>query len=137
MKCPTCDSYKNGVEEHEVGFVLVCECGTHIEYLTEEPYVLVDLRSIAGNCVLFWAKGRSGYTCELNEAHVFTAKQAFSQHRCRPDVDQPIPLSVARKSAVTHVRREPLNDWLTKNPDERRQDPFWLKERRERKRAAR
>lgn len=97
-----------------------------------EQYVLVDLRSIVGNCVMFWEKGCSGYTCDLDKAHVFNEQEAFSQHRTRPHVDQPIPLRVAREFAVTHVRREPLNRWIFDNPDPRRTDPKWVYEKRER-----
>ncbi len=100
------------------------------EQKDEEQYVLVDLRSIVGNCVMFWAEGCSGYTCELDKAEVFSAKSAFSQHECRPNIDQPIPLSVARDLVVQHVRREPLNRWIYDNPDPRRTDPPWVAAKR-------
>lgn len=87
-----------------------------------EPYVLVDVRSIVGNCVQFWRKDLQGYTCDLDAAHVFTEPEAFEQHQSRPEIDQPVPLRIARSFAVTHVRREPLNRWLAANPDDGRID---------------
>jgi hypothetical protein len=87
-------------------------------------YVLVDLRSVAGNCALFWAKGRSGYTCELAEAHIFDEAEAFSQHQCRPDIDWPLPVDVAQSLAVQHVRRGAVFRWAQENQDPRRTDPY-------------
>ena len=34
-------------------------------------YYVQDNRQYVGNCVLWWAKGRNGYTCDLDKAHVF------------------------------------------------------------------
>lgn len=82
-------------------------------------FVLVDLRSVVGNCALFWAEGRSGYTCDLDAAHVFDEAEAWSQHRCRPEEDMPIPLDVARALVVSHVRRSALTSWRRDNPDPR------------------
>ena len=85
-------------------------------------YVLVDLRSVVGNCSSFWCAG-GGYTCELNEAAVFEDAAAFALHRNRPEVDFPIPFEVARELMVQHVRRGPLVEWVRANPDPRREDP--------------
>lgn len=99
----------------------------------DDAYVLLVTRSVVGNCALFWAEGRSGYTCDLEEAHVFTRKEAYSQHRCRPEVDLPVPLSMARSVSSTHVRIEHVYDALAEAPDEERQDPYGVSTRRERK----
>lgn len=41
-----------------------------------------------GNHLIFWRKGKAGYTTSLAEAHVFSKEDAFSQNRCR-DTDIP------------------------------------------------
>jgi len=94
-------------------------------------YVLVDLRSVVGNCLLFWAEGRSGYTCDLDGAHVFDERGAFRQHECRPDIDWPIPVDVARSLVVRHVRREAVLAWARENQDPRRTDPYGAQPREE------
>lgn len=138
MKCPSCRSDDIRVVEYSTGETLVCfGCERHLGHVPPgisgaESYVLVDLRSIVGNCVLFWRQGHQGYTCNLDEAHVFDEAGAFAQHRCRPHIDQPIPLRVATECLVHHVRREPLDRWLLANPDPRRIDPAWMYEQRER-----
>ncbi len=94
-------------------------------------YVLVDLRSCVGNCVMFWAEGCSGYTCEIEKAHVFDEAQAFGQHRVRPEIDHPIPLDVAKSLVVSHVRREAVFAWCRENQDPRRTDPYGAQPREE------
>ena len=94
--------------------------------MTDEStrYVLVTLRSTVGNCMLFWAEGKSGYTCDLSKAHVFGEDEAFRQHQCRPEVDYPIPLDVAQALVVQHVRQDAVFDWCRDNQDEGRADPY-------------
>jgi hypothetical protein len=93
-------------------------------------YVLADLRSCVGNSALFWAKGCSGYTCNLDEAHVFTEEEAFRQHECRPEVDWPVPLDVAREHVESHVRWGALLRWGQANQDPRRVDPYGARPRK-------
>jgi len=42
-----------------------------------------------GNSLLWWRKGRHGYTCDIQQAHVFTREEALRQHECRPTEDFP------------------------------------------------
>lgn len=93
-------------------------------------YVMLELRSCVGNCALFWRHGRAGYTCSIDDAHVFTEEEAFSQHRCRPEVDLPIPIDVARSLIVRHVSREGLFAWCRDNQDPRRTDPYGAQPRK-------
>lgn len=53
-------------------------------------WYLQDRRSYVGNDMVFWAKGKSGYTTNVHEAHIFTEEEAFSQHRTR-NSDVPWP----------------------------------------------
>ena len=49
-----------------------------------------DTRQIAGNDMMWWAKGGKGYTSDLSKAEVFTKEAADRQHQCR-DTDLPWP----------------------------------------------
>lgn len=60
---------------------------------------------------LFWRNGMCGYTHDLHDAHLFTEEEAYSQHRCRPEVDVPIPQSVAWEHAGRSVGYETLLTW--------------------------
>lgn len=46
-------------------------------------YYLQDSRGYVGNAVSWWRAGRSGYTCDPREAHVFTREGALCAHRTR------------------------------------------------------
>lgn len=78
-----------------------------------EMYYIQDTRSVVGNCVSWWAPNGNGYVCNLNEAGLYTKERAERQHRSRP-TDKPVPASLARSLAVSHVRIEHLNDALRK-----------------------
>ena len=71
-------------------------------------YYLRDDRQVVGNCVLWWRKGRSGYTCNLDDAHVFTSKEAFEQHRSRK-TDRPYPKDVVDSIAYRHVDHQVID----------------------------
>ncbi len=72
--------------------------------MAEREYLILDMREVVGNCALFWRPEGRGYTCNLDEAGLYTYEEAMS-HR---DTDIPVHIDTARGSAVTHVRR----DWL-------------------------
>ena len=68
----------------------------------DKTYVILDARQVVGNCALFWRKDGAGYTCNLDEAGL------YAKDRELRDTDIYVPIEVARQSAVTHVRVEPL-----------------------------
>lgn len=72
-------------------------------------YYLQDTRAVVGNCAVWWAKDCKGYTCNLDEAHVFTEEEASDQHRCR-DSDVPRPKSDVDALALRHCRIEDVMD---------------------------
>jgi len=39
-------------------------------------YYLQDKRQYVGNCVLWYRKNGAGYTCNLNEAEIFSSEDA-------------------------------------------------------------
>ena len=55
-----------------------------------EMFYLQDARGsgVVGNCMLWWAKGRNGYVCDIREAHVFTRDAAIAQNEMR-STDKP------------------------------------------------
>lgn len=65
-------------------------------------YYLQDTRQYVGNCILLWRKGNAGYTCNLDDAAVFTKEDAFNRHRNRKS-DKPRLKSKMDKAAVRHV----------------------------------
>jgi hypothetical protein len=69
-------------------------------------YYILDARSCVGNCALWWGKDRKGYTCNLDDAGLYTLDQALSE---RP-TDVPVHRDVARANVTTHVRWDRLAD---------------------------
>lgn len=53
----------------------------------------------SGNDLLFWKRGRAGYTTNLADAHVFTKQEAFAQHRVR-EID--VPREKKLMDAIAH-----------------------------------
>lgn len=73
----------------------------------EKSYYILDARSCVGNCALWWGKDSRGYTCNLDEAGLYTLEEALS-HR---DTDVPVHKDIARARIVQHV----LWDHLTQH----------------------
>ena len=42
----------------------------------KDMYYIQDSRQYVGNCVLWWAKGGNGYTCNLLKAALYTEEEA-------------------------------------------------------------
>lgn len=79
----------------------------------ERMYYLRDDRQVVGNCLLWWRKGRSGYTCNLDDAHIFTEKEAFAQHSSR-ETDRPYPKDYIDGIAYRHVDHQVVDkdEWV-------------------------
>lgn len=69
-------------------------------------HYILDARSCVGNCALWWRPGGKGYTCELDQAGLFTEEAAGAHRR----TDVPVHKDVARRLVVSHVRWEHLRD---------------------------
>jgi len=67
-----------------------------------EAYYLQDSRSFVGNSMVWWGKGKSGYFCGLEDAHVFSKEDAFAQHKSR-STDIPWPKQYIDGLASRHV----------------------------------
>lgn len=60
------------------------------ELPSSEPLLYyMQVRGFSGDMLLWWRKGRCGYTTDIKQAHVFTKEEADRQHRCRPTEDFP------------------------------------------------
>ena len=71
-------------------------------------FYILDMRAFVGNCAMFWAKNKSGYTTELENAGLYTEEET----RGLRDTDVIVPEAMARAAAVTHVRLERLQTAL-------------------------
>ncbi len=83
----------------------------------EADTYLIANRGAVGNCLSFWCPNGAGYTCELEKAGRYTRADAERQALSRPDIDRAIPLTLARKAAVTHVRADHLHDLMPAPPN--------------------
>jgi len=69
----------------------------------EQLYYIRDIRSIVGNCALWWRPDSRGYTCDLDQAGLYTEKQARSICRNR-DSDVAYREEDVERAAIRHVR---------------------------------
>ena len=69
----------------------------------EESLFYIQNRGPVGNCALWWRAGGCGYTCDLDDAGVFTEEQAREICRRRPDMDRAWPKSQIDGLAVRHL----------------------------------
>ncbi len=70
-----------------------------------DRYYIIDSRSCVGNCALWWKPDGKGYTCNLDDAGLYTLEEAESNRLS----DVPVPWELARGLVVPHVRWEHLN----------------------------
>lgn len=66
-------------------------------------FYILDTRTVAGNCALWWRPGGHGYTTQLEEAGLFVAGE-----RSLRETDLLVPEAVAQAHAATHVRLDTL-----------------------------
>lgn len=71
----------------------------------EEPYVIIDTRSIVGNTPLFWMPNGNGYGSVISEIGRYSKAEA---HRKR-ETDFPVPLRLAIECARPRVDIQLLN----------------------------
>jgi len=75
----------------------------------EEPLYYLQCRGFNGDSLLWWRKGRNGYTTDLRKAHVFTKEEAFAQARCRPTEDFPWRKDYVDARAQPHIVQGAIN----------------------------
>ena len=64
-------------------------------------YFIQDRRQYIGNCVLWWRENSQGYTCNLDEAGVYTEEEV-KLRICR-DTDVAWPVQAVLGIATLHV----------------------------------
>ena len=72
--------------------------------MAEVFYILCVERPPVGNCALWWRPDGKGYTCNLDEAGLYTREEAFDG-RAR---DVPVPRETAERLVIRHVRLDHL-----------------------------
>jgi len=103
------------------GFV-VCTpecCPEHETEAQAEPspppppplFYLQDARQVVGNSVLWWRKGSAGYTCDLNDAELFSEEQARAEHLNR-DSDRYYSQAQIDALAERHIHLDTLHSQL-------------------------
>lgn len=65
-----------------------------------------DTRQVVGNCALWWAINGAGYTCELDQAGLYTTDEVKSMRR---GIDEPYPREQVEALVIKHVRVEDLH----------------------------
>ena len=77
-----------------------------IEESTERFYIR-DTRQYVGNCLLWWAKGSSGYTTDLDEAGQYSKEEAEKICKNR-DTDVMYPVESTDEIAERHVDHQKM-----------------------------
>lgn len=70
--------------------------------MAEKLYYMQDTREYVGNSMLWWARDRCGYTCDIRNAHVFSETEALKQEKSR-DSDRAWPKDYIDKRVSGHV----------------------------------
>ncbi len=66
----------------------------------EACYYILDVRSVVGNCAVWWCPNGQGYTCDIDKAGLYTAKQVKDLR----STDIPVHRGVVNPLAIRHVR---------------------------------
>lgn len=77
----------------------------------ERLYYMRDSRpnAIVGNCIMWWRKGNSGYTCNLDDAEVYPESKAMDMHKSR-ETDRPYPKDIIDTMTYRHVDHQRLDN---------------------------
>jgi hypothetical protein len=67
-------------------------------------FYVQDTRTKIGNCALFWAKNAAGYTCDLDQAHVYTKEEILGKTWRKTDV--PRDKAEVDAAALRHCRSD-------------------------------
>ena len=86
--------------------------------MSKEMFYVMETRTLVGNCVLWWCADAKGYTCDLDKAGQYTKEQVEGMRA----TDVAVPILMADRAAVTHVRRDHLGQaglkFLRPTPEE-------------------
>jgi hypothetical protein len=68
----------------------------------------IQNRGPVGNCVMWWAEGGHGYTCNLDRAGKFNRDEAIRIVKNRPDIDKAWPVEEIDNLAIRHFDSQRL-----------------------------
>ncbi len=71
-----------------------------------EPLYYIQNKGYQGNCLVWWADGGSGYTCDLDSAWKVPKNKALAICESRPDQDFPRAVADVEKFARRYVTQE-------------------------------
>lgn len=96
--CPQCDGGRERLSP------VSCEtCHGEGKVPDQSLFYIRDKRQVVGNCALWWCPNGHGYTCNLDEAGLFTEEEARDITRNR-DTDVAYRAEEVQKHAIRHVR---------------------------------
>jgi hypothetical protein len=80
------------------------------QFSGERLYYMRDTRSngIVGNCVMWWRKNNSGYTCNLDDAEIYSEAKAMKMHE-NMETDRPYPKDIIDRITYRHVDQQKLD----------------------------
>jgi len=81
--------------------------------MNEQMYYIQDSRDYVGNSPLWWGKNRSGYTCDIDKAGLYTEEDAMGQFNSR-ETDVPWKQEDVEKA----VKRLVDHQYLNKNDED-------------------
>ena len=68
-----------------------------------DGYYIRDKRQVVGNCALWWRANGAGYCCDIDDAGVYSEKEARSICRNR-DTDVAYRVQDVQRFTIKHVR---------------------------------
>lgn len=72
----------------------------------EDDLYYLQTRGYVGNSLMWWKQGKHGYTCDIQQAHVWTKAEAFGQAKVRPTEDFPWPKDYIDAHLQHHVNSQ-------------------------------
>lgn len=78
-----------------------------IQISPTDRYYIQDKRSYCGNCMMLWRPEGAGYTTHLDDAGIYTLREA--QRKTERDSDVIIPVELIEQAASLQVDVQRLN----------------------------
>lgn len=89
--------------------------------MTQKYYIHDRTRGFVGNSMMWWRKNHCGYTCNIDDAHVFTREEALQRIRDADDLSAYTVDSVRAYAEIHVTDRGALNPLV--EPDEDKERP--------------
>jgi hypothetical protein len=96
-------------------------------------FYVLDARTVVGNCAMWWCPQGQGYTCNIDEAGLYTAKDVEGMR----ETDVPIHRDEVQQLIVRHVRLDHMRQCGLLDEFEKRKAERERQDRLARRRAHR